>query len=93
MYIAGTCTITVEEKKRTLVLGDVLSFFTGAFTQPVLGFNESAHLHFLHDKEKTLATSSICDLILRLPTCHDDYATFKDKMIDSICGHDGFGRV
>jgi len=92
LFIAGTITVTVAEQKRQLVLGDVLSFFTGAFTKPVLGFNKSAHLNFLHGKE-ILATSSTCDLILRLPTCHDDYAVFKDKMIDSICGHDGFGRV
>lgn len=65
----------------------------GAFVQPVLGFGKKAGLHFLHGKENLFATSSTCDLILRLPTCHDDYSTFVDRMIESICSNDGFGHV
>ena len=78
---------------KKIELGDVLNFFTGAFVQPVLGFGKKAGLHFLHGKENLFATSSTCDLILRLPTCHDDYSTFVDKMIESICSNDGFGHV
>ena len=88
-FVAGT--IVVGD--RQIELGDILNFFTGAFTQPVLEFGKSAELHFLHGKENLFATASTCDLILRLPTCHDDYSMFVDRMIESICNNDGFGRI
>ena len=69
----------------TLVLGDVLNFFTGAFVPPALGFGKSAKLHFLHGKNNLFTTTSTCDLILRLLTCHDEYVSFVNRMIESIC--------
>jgi len=50
----------------------------------VLGFNKPAYLHFLHKEDQMYATASTCDLILRLPTCHKDYAKFVENMIESL---------
>lgn len=59
----------------------------------IIHFGKKAKLHFLHGTQNLFATSPTCDFILRLPTCHDDYRTFMDKMTESICCNDGFGLV
>ena len=47
---------------------------------------------FFHNPLRKLATSSTCDLQLRLPLCHgNDYESFKKDMILSVKGNDGFG--
>lgn len=49
---------------------------------------------FLHKGDGKLATASTCDIILRLPTLHgEDYQSFKEAMIMSLKGNDGFGGV
>ena len=56
---------------------------------PPLGFLETPTLSFT---DGNLATSSICDIQLRLPLSHGrNYTTFKDAMLLSIYGNDGFG--
>ena len=76
IFVAGS--ILVEDKK--IGLRDVLNIFTGAFVQPVLGFGKKGDLQFLHGRKNLLAASSTCDLILRLPICHDDYSAFVEKI-------------
>jgi len=51
---------------------------------PVLGFNKPASLHFLLRKGWVFATASTCDLILRLLTCHKDYAKFAEQMVELL---------
>jgi len=87
LYNFAADTVALKEKK--IKLGHILTFFTGAFTKPALGFDKSASLQFIHD-EKLFATASTCDLILRIPTCYDKYSSFKAAMIESICNNDGF---
>lgn len=75
---------------------DILVFFTGADRIPPLGFSKVPKVTFLHSNVTTLkfCTASTCDLQLRLPTCHgEDYEAFKDAMIMSLKGNDGFGGV
>lgn len=66
----------------------VLIFFTGSDREPPLGFPKQPELHFLH--KGIFATSSTCDLILRLPTHLDDYSKFKDMMVESLVSSEGF---
>ena len=71
-------------------MGEILSFFTGSDREPPLGFPYIPTLLF--DEKNTLATSSTCSLTLTLPV-HKDYNTFKEKLILSFKGHDGFGVI
>lgn len=72
-------------------LKDVLVFVSGADRMPVLGFKKNLSIHF---HEGYLATSSTCALQLHLPTIHGhDYNKFKDAMILSLLGNDGFGTI
>ena len=71
-------------------LKDLLAFFSAAEREPPLGFKCKPSMRFI---DGDLATSSTCDLVLRLPLNHLDYENFKEGMLLSIMGHDGFGRV
>ena len=71
-------------------LSDVCVFFSGANQPPPMGFPEKPTLKLLHDGSP-FPTSSTCSLILRLPTLHSTYATFKEAMVLGIHGNDGFG--
>ena len=67
-------------------------FCSGASQVPPLGFDRSLTLTFHY--AGVLATASTCALQLRLPVCHgSDYSNFKDIMIMSLKGNDGFGGV
>lgn len=72
-------------------------FFSGAQQAPPLGFEKQPSLAFnSHEGEFStiLATASTCDLQIRLPTTHgSNYTDFRDAMILSIKGNDGFGGV
>lgn len=70
---------------------DVLVFFSGSSCIPPLGFDKQPTISFNHDG--TLATASTCDLQLRLPVVHDSYEKFKEAMLLSLKGHDGFGST
>lgn len=73
---------------------DVLVFCCGAERIPPLGFGKDPKITFLHKGDGKLATASTCDIILRLPTLHgEDYQSFKEAMIMSLKGNDGFGGV
>ena len=75
-------------------LEDVLTFFTGADSIPVLGFELTPKLSFLEiSPQWLLPTASTCSLELRLPTYHSDYSSFKDYMLMGLKGCDGFGGV
>lgn len=67
---------------------DVLVFFTGAATEPPLGFSPDPTLIFCNQE---LATASTCDLRLRLPYILPTYKQFRDNFILSLKGHDGLG--
>ena len=73
---------------------DVLVFFSGSDQIPPLGFDEEPSVVFLHDQGSRFATASTCSLQLRLPTCHgDNYTKFKEDIILSVKGNDGFGGI
>lgn len=76
-------------------LEDVMVFFSGASRIPPLGFHPSPTLEFVHDTGAKLATSSTCDLVLRIPTCFgaDEFSEFTEWMAMSVLGNDGFGGV
>ena len=60
-------------------------FFTGGTNIPPY-----ATLEF--DEEK-LPSSSTCDNVLRIPTKHTEYETFKEYLQMGVLGHDGFGAT
>lgn len=72
---------------------DVMSFFTGAESEPPLGFQVQPRLVFLHNPNDLLPTASTCALTLRLPTVHVQYTEFRNAMILALLGHGGFGCV
>lgn len=73
---------------------DVPIFCCGAERIPPLGFGKDPKIVFLYKEDGKLATASTCDIILRLPTLHnEDYQSFKEAMIMSLKGNDGFGGV
>ena len=67
---------------------DLLSLFTGASTEPPLYFDRKPKLYF---SDRTSAPASRCGLQLTLPI-NKSYEGFKNAMILSIKGHDGFGK-
>ena len=80
--------------KTNCVVKDVLFFCSGAERFPPLGFGKELKILFLGHQDGKLATASMCDLTLRLPTVHgEDYESFKDCMTMSFKGNDGFGGV
>ena len=79
------------ENSLPVSLEDILIFFTGADRKPPLGFPVIPTLEFLHGEQHTLATASTYSLILRLPTVHKSYASFKQYMELLFGGHGGFG--
>ena len=55
-------------------------------------FLDECEVSFVHNPSRKLATASTCDLQLRLPVCQGDhYESFKQDMILSAKGNDGFG--
>ena len=74
------------------VLEDVLVFFSGAGHIPPLCFEKEPTLTF--NQGCRLATASTCDLQLRIPTIHgNNYSSFREAMILSCKGNDGFEGV
>lgn len=69
----------------------MLVFFSGLSDTPPLGFDTEPTLHFNHSG--ILATASTCDLQLKLPATHTSYEKFKEAMVLSIKGNDGFGNA
>ena len=80
----------MTEDERKVTLGDLLVFFSGAEREPPLGFSPKPHLLFSDD---LLASASTCSLRLTLPIQHSSYESFKEYMILSLIGNDGFGRT
>eukprot|EP00731_Ephydatia_muelleri_P014848 Em0008g568a len=64
-------------------LKDVLIFFTGSDSIPPFG-----KVDFEASK---LPQSSTCDYLLKIPTEHSDYESFKEFFQLGALGHDGFG--
>ena len=69
---------------------DILIFFTGADCPSTLGFEQQPTLHFCNSN--VLATAGTCDMGLYLPMKHTNYFDFKEGMVLSLLGHDGFGN-
>ena len=93
----GTC-VTIDiillgilliEELIDVSLETVLSFFTSADRILPSGM-EVGRLEFL--KSGVLATAATSGNILRLPIAND-YNAFKDALILSFKGHDGYGVV
>lgn len=71
---------------------DVLVFCSGSSSIPPLGFDNTPTIAFNTDGG-ILATASTCDVQLRIPVVHNSYDSFKEAMVLSIKGHDGFGNT
>ena len=58
---------------------------------PPLDFDKECTITFIHNLAAKLATSSTCDLKIRLPTCHEeDHTSFKEAFVMSLKDNDGF---
>ena len=68
-------------------------FFSGASSEPPLGFDIKPSLVFIHTAGATLPTASTCDLQLRVPATYKQYDGFKEAMILGLKGNDEFGGV
>ena len=73
-------------------ISDVLVFFTGADNVPPQGFDTQPKIDFLYNSD-TLPIASTCDLILRLPTIHNNLESFADSFHRAIKGCPLFGRL
>lgn len=69
----------------------ILEFVSGASQVPPLGFDKPPTITFTYGG--ILATASTCDVQLRLPVMDGGYSKFKDSMILSFKGNNGFGCV
>lgn len=88
------CTCINVEGEVECTVEDVMAFFSAASQVPPLGFDKDPTITFNHAGNTVLATASTCDLQLRLPTIHGSiYEDFKEALILSIKGNDGFGGV
>ena len=91
-YILMNYYFLFSEGENSCSVDDVLVFFTAADRVPPLGFGRDCSVVFLHGAK--LATASTCELELRLPTGHgEDLASFREAMMLSLKGHDGFGGL
>ena len=73
-----------------LKLEDILIFFTGTDREPPTGFYPQPTMSF---SDEDSATASTCGMRLVVPIKHKGYEQFKEKMILSLKGHDGFGKI
>ena len=74
-------------------MSDVVIFFSGSAAVPPTGFPLRPSVTFIHDSGRKFCTANMCDLILRLPTSHgENYNAFREALIMSLKGHDGFGE-
>lgn len=76
-----------REAKATL--GDVLAFATGADVPPTLGFDTTPTISFV---DGAFPTANTCSATIRLPTIHDTYDDFKEKMDFAILNSPSFGQ-
>jgi hypothetical protein len=79
-------------RTRWCTLKELLAFFTGSETIPPQGFGKRCRVSSIDDPVQRLPTASTCGLEIRLPTCHDDYGTFREAMILAIKDSKGFGQ-
>ncbi len=58
-------------------------FFSGSSRVPTLGFTLQPSLKYIHTEGAKLATSSTCDLVLRIPTTFggESFEDFKEWMV------------
>ena len=61
-------------------------FFTGAESVPFTGFEDPFKVEFLFGESQKWMTASTCDLVLRIPTCHNTYEQFEEHPVSSILG-------
>ena len=80
----------IADDGRAVTLEDILAFFTGADRPPSLGFQPYPTLHFCNDE---LASAQTCEMGLSAYHSHKEYKKFKEKLILSLLGHDGFGKT
>ena len=78
-----------------LALVDILKSVTATDRVPPGGFHKKPDIFFLYGSMNMLATSSTCDLTLRLPTCHwENDDRFEEYFTLSIKGdlvvHDSY---
>ena len=89
-----TLSSLIAEKEIDCTCEDVMAFFSAANRIPPLGFDKHPTLAFNHTGDTILMTASTCDLQLQLPTIHGSvYEDFKEALLLSIKGNDGFGGV
>ena len=81
----------IGEDDAIATLDEVLIFFTGAEAIPPTGLPEKPTLKF--DRSQIYPTASTCLLQMVLPTCHQQYATFKRHLNVAFKCHGGFGQT
>ena len=84
----------IEENDSDLTYTEILAFTTGSSKMPPAGFTTKPTIEFLHSNgsdERTFPTANTCSCILRLPTCHQEYSTFKESLEFAIKNCRGFG--
>ncbi|CAH3133273.1 unnamed protein product [Porites lobata] len=78
-----------ESREAKATLGDVLAFATGADVPPTLGFDTTPTISFV---DGAFPTANTCSATIRLPTIHDTYDDFKEKMDFAILNSPSFGQ-
>ena len=64
-------------------------YFFWSQLSPTNKLAQKPTIEFIHDA--ILPTSSTCSLIIRLPTVHKTYTSFRDALILGLKSNDGFG--
>ncbi len=84
----------IEENDSDLSYPEMLAFTTGSLQIPPGGFISNPTIEFLHSNnndERKFPIANTCSCILRLPTFHKEYSTFKESMEFAIKNCRGFG--
>ncbi|XP_068744490.1 G2/M phase-specific E3 ubiquitin-protein ligase-like isoform X2 [Montipora capricornis] len=79
-----------ESKEAQATLEAVMVFATGADVPPILGFDTIPTISFT---DGVFPTSNTCSAIIRLPTIHNTYDDFKEKMDFAILNSPSFGQA
>ena len=75
--------------QKRMLKGAPWKIYVYLFLEPVILHQEAGPKSQLHDGN--LPTSSTCSLIIRLPTVHKTYISFKGALILGLKSNDGFG--
>eukprot|EP00794_Sanderia_malayensis_P017175 gene17175-18904_t len=81
----------VDDKEADSSFGEILAFSTGSSKVPPLGFIPKPSIEFLHSSQSRFPQGNTCGCVLKLPTMHTSYQSFKDDMDFAFKNCHGFG--